>query len=212
MKKAIKRNLLIIPLCLIVAASFSFNIMDLLPSAKAINNSLPDTALVLIDIWGENPWAEQSDDPQITVWIEWWENDVSHHIDEKILPLLKEARGHNMTIVFSSPNIALSPRLEQLIWGEPIINLAWDLDYYFKGKGIKNIIYAGYALNMCVLTRPTGVRKMHSLGYNITVIEDCSLCVPNISFSYEEAIEEIKEVGSLITSDEFFDMLDGKRQ
>ena len=148
MKKAIKIRLLPILLCLVVAVSYGFVVAYMLPPSQTFNNGLPDTALVLIDIWEKKPdfWAEDAYE-----WIDWWENDITPNVDNKILPLLEKAREHNMTIVFSSPYIALSPKVDQLTYGEPIINRTADLHLFLKAKGIKNIIYAGYSINICVL-------------------------------------------------------------
>jgi len=38
-------------------------------------------------------------------------------------------------------------------------------------------MYAGYATNMCILTRPTGIIKMKELGYNIILVRDATLAI-----------------------------------
>lgn len=210
MKKAIKKKVPFILLSFMMVAFACFVIGSFLPLPKTTNNSLPDTALVLIDIWEKKPdfWAEDAYE-----WIDWWENDITPNVDNKILPLLEKARAYNMTIVFSSPCFALSPKVEQLVYGEPIINRTADLDLFLKAKGIKNIIYAGYAINYCVLIRPTGIRVMYNLGYNIEVLEDCTSAVPAIPFTYEMAVDELNSMDvAFITSQDLFDRLDGKGQ
>jgi len=210
MKKAIKIRLLTTLLSLVVAISFGFIIWQLLPSPQVVGNGLPDTALVLIDIWEKKPdfWADDAYE-----WIDWWENDITPNVDNKILPLLEKAREYNMTIVFSSPYIALSPKVEQLTYGEPIINRTADLDLFLKAKGIKNIIYAGYSINICVLIRPTGIRAMHSLGYDIELLEDCTSTTPAVPFTYEMAVDDLESMDvAFITSQDLFNRLEGKGQ
>jgi len=208
MKKAIKKKVPFILLSLMVVAFLCFISGSFLPLPQTTNNSLPDTALVLIDIWEKKPdfWADDAYE-----WIDWWENDITPNVDNKILPLLEKAREYNVTIVFSSPYIALSPKVEQLVYGEPIINRTADLDLFLKAKGIKNIIYAGYSINVCVLIRPTGIRAMHSLGYDIELLEDCTSAAPAIPFTYEMAVEDLESMDvAFITSQDLFDRLEGK--
>lgn len=206
-----RRKILRILLCLVAAISFNYIMVYFLAPSIEIRPST--TALVLIDIWEERPyWEANGSNPQIEAWIEWWENEVIPNVDNKILPLLKEARERNIVIVFSSPYIALSPKMEQLTYGEPIINRTADLDLFLRTKGIKNIVYAGYALNNCVLSRPTGVRAMRSLGYNIMVLEDCTLSVPKVAGTHQMAVKEVNKLGSFITSQELFEIFDGKQQ
>lgn len=204
------RKLLIIPLCLMIVVAYCFVNESLLSPAQVTGAGLPNTALVLIDVWEKKPdfWADDAYE-----WIDWWENDITPNVDNKILPLLEKAREHNMTIIFSSPYIALSPKVEQLVYGEPIINRTGDLDLFLKAKGIKNIIYAGYSINICVLIRPTGIRAMHSLGYDIELLEDCTSTTPAVPFTYEMAVEDLESMGvAFITSQDLFDRLDGKGQ
>jgi len=208
MKKAIKEKVPLMLLSLIVMTGFCFVIVSFLPPSKTYMNRLPDTALVLIDVWEKKPdfWADDAYE-----WIDWWENDITPNVDNKILPLLEKAREYNMTIVFSSPYIALSPKVGQLEYGEPIINRTADLDLFLKAKGIKNIIYAGYSINVCVLIRPTGIRAMHSLGYDIELLEDCTSTTPAVPFTYEMAVEDLESMDvAFITSQDLFDRLEGK--
>ena len=200
------KNLLVIPLSLMIVVSFWFLADSILSPAQVVGVGLPDTALVLIDVWEKKPnfWAEDAYE-----WIDWWDNDVTPNVDNKIVPLLEKAREHNMTIIFSSPYFALSPKTEQLTYGEPIINRTTDLDLFLKAKGIKNIIYAGYAINMCVLIRPTGIREMHRLGYDIEVLEDCTSVAPAMPFTYEMTVDDLDSMDVLlITSQELFDRLE----
>ena len=208
MKKAIKEKVPLMLLSLIVMTGFCFVIVSFLPPSKTYMNRLPDTALVLIDVWEKKPdfWADDAYE-----WIDWWENDITPNVDNKILPLLEKAREYNMTIAFSSPYIALSPKVGQLEYGEPIINRTADLDLFLKAKGIKNIIYAGYSINVCVLIRPTGIRAMHSLGYDIELLEDCTSTTPAVPFTYEMAVEDLESMDvAFITSQDLFDRLEGK--
>ena len=175
-----------------------------------------DVVIVFMDVWEEFPWnyenaellalqenisVEEAKD-RIEVWLDWWENEVAVNIQEKIIPLLEFARSNDIEIVFSRNYERLSHDLKNLSYREPIINLTDDLDAYLKGKGIDTIIYAGYALNNCILGNPTGVRAMAGLKYNVIVIRDATLTGAYQFVSEEEAIAEIEQVGSFTTVSE----------
>lgn len=174
-------------------------------------------AIVFIDVWATSPWriedypdADAEMKMKVTAWESYFDNDIPLNMEEKLLPFLDFARQKHITIVFSSQVYELSPLVEQKKYDEPIINLGTDLDAYLKGKGISTILYAGYATNNCVLGRPTGIRAMSQLGYNVILVKDCSLPAPYQAVSYEDALNEIEKVGSITTSDEVMRLFGGK--
>ena len=42
----------------------------------------------------------------------------------------------------------------------------------FKARGIENVIVLGVHLNMCVLGRPTAIRQLVKLGFNVALVRD----------------------------------------
>ena len=47
-----------------------------------------------------------------------------------------------------------------------------ELGAYFKSKGIKNVILAGVATNICIINRSFGLRAMKRMGFNPVVMRD----------------------------------------
>ena len=123
------------------------------------------------------------------------------------MPFAFYLRENSIPIVFSPNERNLSRAFRQDLWLCPIINKSIDLDAYLRGMEIDTIYYTGYASNLCVLTRPTGVLSMQKLGYKVVLIEDATLPVPNVEMSYKEALREIEKVGEIITIKEFKDLI-----
>lgn len=174
------------------------------------------SAILFMHILADAPedcWVESS---KRQVYLDWWNNDITQHIDAKILPLLDWARKNEMAVVFSSGSCSegqweLSPKLEIDEHGEPIISDCYELDAYLKERGITTIFYAGYATNVCMLESSTSMRMMHSLGYKTVLIEDCSLPAPAVDYTGEMALEEIREtLDGVVTADELEAMMGGE--
>jgi nicotinamidase-related amidase len=134
---------------------------------------LQKTALILIDTWDGHP------------------NDgylarVKTHMETKLNPLLALARQHGLRVIHSPHELPLvggreiSPECVPVV-GEKVIpaglmfNAGIELDDYLKAQGVTTLIYAGYAVNWCILIRPTGILRMRDLGYEIILVRDCTL-------------------------------------
>lgn len=128
---------------------------------------LNEVALVLIDVWQDHP-------------NDGWGGREITNIKTKIVPLLELVRKTNIKIVHAPHNRRIHP-LAKPLQGEFVVdshNLIDDtleLDRYLKAHNIKILLYAGYASNMCVLFRPTGIIKMKERGYDIILIRDCTI-------------------------------------
>jgi nicotinamidase-related amidase len=59
--------------------------------------------------------------------------------------------------------------------GEPYVHQTGQLDRVLKRHGIKNLIYAGFCTDMCVLRAPGGIEQMAPKGYKILLMRDATL-------------------------------------
>jgi hypothetical protein len=155
------------------------------------------SAVLFMHVLIDPPMWHWEGQPEEEIWVGWWNNDVVHNIDNKVLPLLDWARQSGLAIVFTSEGgiEELATELEIGRHDDPVINDCAELDAYLKERGITTIYYAGYATNICVLEWSTGMRMMHSLGYETVLVEDCSLAIPAYAYTGEMALGEIR--GSL---------------
>jgi nicotinamidase-related amidase len=66
---------------------------------------------------------------------------------------------------------------------------------YVKNRNIDTIIYVGVHLNMCVLGRPFGIRKMTGLKMNCIIVRDLIDIMfkpyPGMEISHQEAVEKM---------------------
>lgn len=137
-------------------SSFTFKVMHL---------PVRETAVVLIDVWASHPndgWLERE----------------SQNVKDKVVPLLKAARSAGLLIIHAPHGHSIHP-LAKPHPGEVVLN-DYDADVVYaqlKRKGIKNLIYAGFASNWCVLGRPIGIIEASKRGFNIVLVRDASIAV-----------------------------------
>jgi nicotinamidase-related amidase len=141
---------------------------DIRHQDKDIHFDAQDTALILIDVWDQ-------------YFIDGYGERVNKNVKEKLLPALNHARDLGLTIIHChhmsdggdyriNPNISILPG-EYVVDGSNELN---ELDALLKSKGIKLLIYAGYATNMCIQYRPVGIQHMSSRGYQIVLLRDAT--------------------------------------
>ena len=134
---------------------------------------LKQTALILIDTWEDHP------------------NDgylarVKKHMKTKLKPLLALARQHGLRVIHSPHELPLVGGREisemcHAVDGELVVdsgllsNAGVELDAYLKAQGVTTLVYAGYAVNWCILIRPTGILKMKDFGYDVILVRDGTL-------------------------------------
>jgi len=58
---------------------------------------------------------------------------------------------------------------------EPFAVQSAQLDQMLRRRGIENLIYTGFATNMCVIQSPGGIRDMSLLGYCIFLVREATL-------------------------------------
>lgn len=135
-------------------SSFTFKVMHL---------PVRETAVILIDVWASHP-------------NDGWLKRASRNVKDKVLPLLKAARAAGLLVIHAPHGHPIHP-LAKPHSGEVVLNdYDADLFYaYLKRKGIKNLIYAGFATNWCVLGRPIGIIEASKRGFNIILVRDASI-------------------------------------
>lgn len=155
-----------------------------------------DTAFIVMD-----PWIDWSDD---------YLNEYFGAITQKTtLPLMQAAAesGHTVIILTNDPakinyNTKIDPGLQALV-DEGKAMLLYHSDYNvdsFKAlleeKGIKKLMYTGYASNMCVLYRELGIARMALAGgVELFFIPECSGAMEHAD-TWET--QEIHEATSLV--------------
>ncbi len=60
---------------------------------------------------------------------------------------------------------------------DQVILTGGQLDRICRSRGIRNLVYAGFATNMCILDSPAATREMLGLGYRIFLIREATLAV-----------------------------------
>ena len=61
--------------------------------------------------------------------------------------------------------------------GEPFVAETAQFDRALRGRGIENLIYSGFAADMCILRAPAGIEPMAPLGYRLFLMRDATLGV-----------------------------------
>jgi nicotinamidase-related amidase len=74
------------------------------------------------------------------------------------------ARMDRARIVFPAP-------------GEPFVHQTGQLDRALRRHGIENLIYAGFATDMCVLRAPGGIEPMAPREYRLFLMRDATIGV-----------------------------------
>lgn len=130
---------------------------------------LNKTALLIIDAWedhGNDGWRERAKKNQ----------------KDSLLPLLELARENNMTVIHAPHGQKitsfLAPKSDELVLGydNRLENTA-EFDGYLAAHGITTLLYAGYALNWCMINRPVAMTQMNRLGYNTILVRDATVAM-----------------------------------
>jgi len=61
--------------------------------------------------------------------------------------------------------------------GEPFVYQSGQFERALRRHGIENLIYAGFATDMCVLRAPGGIEPMAGFGYRLFLMRDATLGV-----------------------------------
>ena len=68
---------------------------------------------------------------------------------------------------------------------EPIAHQTAQFDRMLRERGIVNLVYAGFATDMCILNAPGGMGPMFGLGYRVILIRDATVGVEPPDFMDE---------------------------
>jgi nicotinamidase-related amidase len=133
---------------------------------ECLRLSTSEIALILIDVWDAHPnrgWAERAE----------------VNIQNKLLPLLQVAREHRILIVHCPNGQKIHPSIKPLAHELLLEGRGHQtrLIKVLKQTGVKYLLYAGYASNMCILTRPTGIIEMNKAGFNAVLVRDASMAL-----------------------------------
>ena len=89
-----------------------------------------------------------------------------------------EDRFHGMDYPTRSPLAAMDrARIVFPLPGEPFVYQTGQLDRVLRRRGIENLIYAGFATDMCVLRAPGGIEPMASREYRLFLMRDATIGV-----------------------------------
>lgn len=122
------------------------------------------TALVLIDVFDEHPNKALSERVQL-------------NIKEKLVPLVDLVRRKNILVLYALHGFKLNRALS-IQKQDVILNFSSSPPFhdFLQKRNIKNLLYAGYASNMCLLFRAVGIYHMSAYNkYNIIIVRDCTL-------------------------------------
>jgi nicotinamidase-related amidase len=61
--------------------------------------------------------------------------------------------------------------------GEPFLYTTEELDQVLTEKGVENLLYSGFATDMCILRAPGGIESMAPRGYKIFLLRDATVGV-----------------------------------
>jgi hypothetical protein len=138
--------------------------------------------------------AEETVFVLLNVWESVWNDGLAKRIDEnvrtKLKPALDRARTLGLHVVHIPHLESVGPvygykrhPLVEVLPGEDVLH--GDLsnfDAYLKGKGIKQLIYVGYASNICLVDRDVRPFRLRELGYRTLLMRDASLAVETKEF------------------------------
>lgn len=128
-----------------------------------------ETVLIMIDVWQDHPnegFIERS----------------QSHIEHKIVPLVDTARSKGILVAYAlhgrELHKALSIQERDVVLHVSAVS---HLTNFLEARRIKNILYAGYHTNMCILFRTCGIVTAHTYypQGNIILVRDCVLAFEN---------------------------------
>jgi nicotinamidase-related amidase len=87
-------------------------------------------------------------------------------------------RSHGVDYLNKSPLSRMDrAKLVQPMEGEPFVCTTEELHEVLIKKGIRNLIYSGFATDMCVLRAPGGVEPMAARDYRMFLLRDATVGV-----------------------------------
>lgn len=166
---------------------------------------LSQLALILMDVWADHP-------------NDGWRARQNANISAALLPLVQGARRQHVLVVHSPNGLEIDGRVKPLP-DEVVVDgpdQQAQLLRLLRQKDIRYLLYAGYASNMCVLTRPTGISKMAASGFQIYFVRDASLAIEAPEFVENEMSHKVATYmvelnwGATTTVEDVLDALEGR--
>ena len=166
-----------------------------------------EAALILMDVW----------DSSVN---DGFAKRLEQNIVEKLFPAVTYARSVGINIIHSPHLTNGKHKIHPLctpIPGEKVVDGATeqqDLEDFLISKNIQYVFYVGYASNMCLLMRPTGIPELVHMGFRTVFIRDASLAVESPFFpmgtTHEVMTSVYETYGSSISVDEFLTGIGGR--
>ena len=81
--------------------------------------------------------------------------------------------------------------------------------YYLHENNVVNVIYAGFATNVCVIGRPMGMMNLNRLGFNVILVRDATTAFETAETLDKEEMKKYAitmvemEIGSTTTVADF---------
>lgn len=135
------------------------------PTVAIADIQVAETALIVIDAWDVPP--DQRD-----------KSPDYRHVVDHIRPLLNWAREVGMLVIHAPHDRAIHPAAlpigdEIVISGE--IGDADFIGGQLRRAGLRTLLFAGYALNECMMMRTIGMIEMRKQGFRVVLVRDASL-------------------------------------
>jgi|GEM_PF-2787441 len=119
-----------------------------------------ETALVLIDVWGNYPNGH-------------WQKYAKIITQNKIVPLISFCRSKGILIMHATYGSNYKQGAP-IALGDYLLSSNEQFFEVMERNNIKNLVYAGYSTNSCVTSRPIGVMNTFN-DYNNYVVSDATL-------------------------------------
>lgn len=86
------------------------------------------------------------------------------------------ARSHGRDYATRSPYARMDrAAIAAPLPGEPFVFQTAQFDRALRRRGIENLVYSGFATDMCILRAPGGVEAMAPLGYRLFLMRDATV-------------------------------------
>lgn len=158
-------------------------------------------------------WAEYEDDTETTTAIQQPGGEQNQAIPGHRRAMLQRAHGPNYLTESALADMDF-PDIVAPLSDEPVVCQTAQFDRILRERDIVNLIYAGFAADMCILRAPGGIGPMFERGYRCVLMRDATLGVEPPDFledriatrwgiRYHEA-----HWGDTITLADFLDAID----
>ena len=83
------------------------------------------------------------------------------------------------------------PKIVEPLEGEYVISTGEQMNEILKRHGILNLIYVGFATNMCLIDKPGALREMAYRGYRTVLLRDCTTAVESHNTAKELLMTQV---------------------